>query len=211
MKRTLAALAAAALLPLRLVGVAHADDALAAPDAPANLKAGVLCTDVGCRGGVTWTAPDDHGSPITSYTVADSSGQTTTVDGTTMHVDVYARPTDKTYTFSVVATNAIGTSTPASVTVDVQYAVPPLPYLDHTRPTIKRATLNGRVLKVRATDDRSGLARLQFGPKRSRHAKTVKIAKSPIVRTVPAKTRFVRVQDRSGNWSRWEAVQKHDN
>jgi len=64
---------------------------------------------------VSWTAPSsDGGSPITSYTVTSSSGHNTTVLGSETSAVVSGLTDGRSYTFTVVATNAVGDS-PASV------------------------------------------------------------------------------------------------
>jgi outer membrane protein assembly factor BamB len=63
---------------------------------------------------VTWNAPDDNGSPITSYTVtASPDGATATVPGTQTNATVAGLTNGIPYTFTVTATNTIGTG-PAS-------------------------------------------------------------------------------------------------
>jgi len=61
---------------------------------------------------VTWTAPTyTGGSPITKYTVTSSGGQTcTTANGTTTTCTVGGLTNGTAYTFTVTATNSIGTS-----------------------------------------------------------------------------------------------------
>ncbi|MGO4859080.1 fibronectin type III domain-containing protein, partial [Arthrobacter sp. 2MCAF14] len=86
-----------------------------APSAPT----GVTATAGNASATVSWTAPANGGSPITSYTVTPHTGTTTlapvTVTGnppaTSTNVTGLANGTA--YTFTVTATNAIGTS-PAS-------------------------------------------------------------------------------------------------
>lgn len=85
------------------------------PSSPTNLTA----TRVRKTAVVSWSAPtDDGGSRVRSYTVTVSDGRWVTVDA----VDTSVRFVDEirkneTYTFNVVATNAIGSSDPASVTL----------------------------------------------------------------------------------------------
>ena len=67
---------------------------------------------------VTWTAPTDGGSPITSYTVTPYVGTTaqtpTTVTGSPDgDATITGLTNGTTYTFTVTATNAVGTG-PAS-------------------------------------------------------------------------------------------------
>jgi hypothetical protein len=67
---------------------------------------------------VSWTAPDDGGSAITSYTVTSFTGgvaQGTYAFASSSTVQVVTGLTNgTTYTFSVVATNDVGTSPPSS-------------------------------------------------------------------------------------------------
>ena len=85
------------------------------PSPPTNLTA----TRVHKTAVVSWSAPtDDGGSRVRSYTVTVSDGRWVSVDA----VDTSVRFVDdikknETYTFNVVATNAIGSSDPASVTL----------------------------------------------------------------------------------------------
>jgi len=58
---------------------------------------------------VTFTAPNDGGSPITSYTVTSSPGNITAT-GTGTSITVTSLTNGTSYTFTVVATNAVGTS-----------------------------------------------------------------------------------------------------
>jgi hypothetical protein len=90
-----------------------------APTAPAA-PTGVSATAGNAQAVVSWTAPSDGGSPITSYTVTPFIGSTaqtptTTVSGsppaTTATVTGLTNGTA--YTFKVTATNAVGTG-PAS-------------------------------------------------------------------------------------------------
>jgi Zn-dependent metalloprotease len=80
---------------------------LTAPTAPT----GVVATPAGNKSVVTWTAPDsDGGSSITRYTVKSTPGgrTATTTGGTTATVS--GLTINAPYTFTVTATNAIGTS-----------------------------------------------------------------------------------------------------
>ena len=67
---------------------------------------------------VTWTAPSDNGSSITGYVVTASSGQTCTTNGATVCV-VRGLSNGSNVSFSVVATNAVGTSLPSTPTANV--------------------------------------------------------------------------------------------
>jgi parallel beta-helix repeat protein len=74
---------------------------------------------VGTGAIVSWTAPaSDGGSPITSYTVSQSPGGITrTVGPTTTSVTFTGLNRDTTYTFTVFATNAVGSGPSTSVTL----------------------------------------------------------------------------------------------
>ncbi len=68
---------------------------------------------------VSWTAPTyTGGTPITSYTVTSSAGQTCTTSGTSCKVTGLTRNTS--YTFTVTATNVIGTSPPSAASNSVR-------------------------------------------------------------------------------------------
>jgi len=78
------------------------------PGAPS----GVVATPGNKQATVSWTAPaEDGGNAITSYTVtSDPGGKTVTVDGSTTSADVTGLANGTAYTFTVKATNALGTS-----------------------------------------------------------------------------------------------------
>jgi Domain of unknown function (DUF1929)/Fibronectin type III domain len=90
-----------------------------APTAPAA-PSGVTATPANASAAVTWTAPANDGSPITSYTITPYIGtaaQTaTTITGSppASSATVKGLSNGSAYTFTVSATNAIGTG-PASV------------------------------------------------------------------------------------------------
>ena len=87
----------------------------AAPSAPT----GVSAVAGNKRAKVSWSAPANNGSPITSYTITPFVGSTaqpaTTINGTppATSTTITGLTNGTTYTFTVTATNAIGTS-PAS-------------------------------------------------------------------------------------------------
>jgi hypothetical protein len=84
------------------------------PSAPTNLTA----TRNRKTATVSWSPPSaDGGSPIISYTVTVSDGRTVTVDAAITSVTFDGIKKKETYTFTVVATNAVGSSDPASVTL----------------------------------------------------------------------------------------------
>ena len=98
-----------------LVLVPASQGAPTAPGAPS----GVAATAGNGSASVTWTAPSDGGSPITSYTVTPYQGgvaqQATTVTGNppATSATVTGLTNGTSYTFTVSATNAVGTG-PAS-------------------------------------------------------------------------------------------------
>jgi hypothetical protein len=73
---------------------------------------------------VSFTAPSSNGgSPITSYTVTSSAGQTAT--GTSSPITVTGLTNGTAYTFTVKATNAIGTGTASTASNSVTPATVP--------------------------------------------------------------------------------------
>ncbi|HYM92153.1 MAG TPA: DUF4082 domain-containing protein, partial [bacterium] len=85
---------------------------------------------------VTWTAPANGGSPITSYTITPFVGSTaqpaTTITGSppATSTTISGLTNGTTYTFTVTATNAIGTSPPSSPSNAVTPAAAPIAYPD---------------------------------------------------------------------------------
>ncbi len=92
----------------------------AAPPSVPGTPTGVSATAGDASASVTWTAPGDGGSPITSYTVTPYVGSTaqtqTTVNGPNppTHATVSGLTNGTTYTFTVSATNAVGTGPESS-------------------------------------------------------------------------------------------------
>ncbi|MBC9733758.1 fibronectin type III domain-containing protein [Nocardioides marmotae] len=79
-------------------------------------KAPLAPTSVSAKAGdkaaiVTWSAAEANGSPVTGYTVSVSpGGRTVEVAGTTTSATVTGLTNGTPYTFTVTATNAVGTS-----------------------------------------------------------------------------------------------------
>ncbi len=107
----------------------HMRTTITAPDAPRNVSA--TANSGGAQ--VTWTAPDDGGSPITGYTVTPyigSAAQTpTTVNGPNppTKATVNGLTNGTSYTFTVTATNSIGTSSESAPSAAVTPAASPTP------------------------------------------------------------------------------------
>ncbi len=96
---------------------------LHAPDAPTNVVAtgGVASATIG------WTPPANNGgSPITGYTVTSSRGDLLTVAGNVTSTPMMGLTAGLSYTFSVAATNAIGTG-PSATSNQVVVLGPPQP------------------------------------------------------------------------------------
>ena len=89
---------------------------------------------------MTWTKPADGGSTITGYTVTSTpDGKTcTTSDADTLTCDVTGLTNGTAYTFSVTATNGVGTSaaSAASSSVTPVAPAPPVPTVATPVPTI---------------------------------------------------------------------------
>jgi len=109
--------------------------------APATPTAPAAPTGVSAVAGnqsavVSWTAPSNGGSPITSYTVTPYVGATaqtsTTVSGSppATSATVGGLKNGTAYTFTVVATNAIGSSPPSNPSASVTPSVPVGPVKD---------------------------------------------------------------------------------
>ncbi len=105
-------------------GTSNAVTPAAAPGAPTNVAASAGNQ----QATVTWTAPSDNGSAITGYTITPYIGtqaQTPSSAGATAtSATISALTNGTTYTFSVAATNGVGTG-PASSSGAVTPAGPP--------------------------------------------------------------------------------------
>lgn len=97
------------------------------PDAPTNLTASANGDK---QSVISWSAPvSDGGSAITGYTVTEQGGKSCTTTTTSCTITGLSDAT--TYTFTVSATNLIGTSDPSSSasarTADAVVVTPPTP------------------------------------------------------------------------------------
>ena len=102
--------------------------AITKPDAPT----GVTATSGGDGfSTVSWTAPSDGGSPISSYTATSNTGQRCSSTTTTCSISGLSNSTS--YTFTVTATNSIGTSDPSSASnpATPNSTVAPTPRVDY--------------------------------------------------------------------------------
>jgi hypothetical protein len=105
---------------------ASADVTPSAPTAPAP-PSGVSGVGGDKSVKVSWVAPDTGGSPITGYAVtSDPDAQTCMTDGD-LSCTVTGLTDGTPYTFTVTATNAIGTSEPSDASADVTPSAPTVP------------------------------------------------------------------------------------
>lgn len=78
---------------------------------PPDMPTAVSAVSGNASARVSWSAPRDNGSTITGYTVtASPGGRSVTVDGDLTAATVAGLTNGVAYTFTVVATNAVGTS-----------------------------------------------------------------------------------------------------
>jgi uncharacterized repeat protein (TIGR02543 family) len=95
--------------------------AVARPSAPLNVSAIITAGTTTLSATVSFDPPaNENGSPVTSYTVtASPGGATCTVTAPTTYCDIPVLP-DRVYTFSVTATNAVGTSIASASSLEIK-------------------------------------------------------------------------------------------
>ena len=95
--------------------------AIAAPSAPQNVSAVITAGSTTLTAAVSFSEPStDNGSAITSYTVtASPGGATCTVAAPDLFCEIPVLP-DQVYTFSVKATNAVGTSPASTSSLEIK-------------------------------------------------------------------------------------------
>ena len=94
-------------------GIASAPSASVTPAGPPSAPTSVAALAGSGQATVSWTAADAAGSPITGYTVTATPGGATVTTGGTPDAVITGLTDGTEYTFTVTATNALGTS-PAS-------------------------------------------------------------------------------------------------
>jgi hypothetical protein len=95
-----------------------------------NAPTAVGATPGNAKATITWTAPAPNGgTPITSYTATASPGGAfaTTADGTATSIDVQGLLNATSYTFTVVATNAAGSSAASTASTAIFVGSPVAP------------------------------------------------------------------------------------
>ena len=95
--------------------------AVAAPSAPQSVSAVITAGTTTLSATVSFDAPStDNGSAVISYRVtASPGGATCTVNAPTTYCDIPVLP-DRVYTFTVTATNAVGTSVSSSASLETK-------------------------------------------------------------------------------------------
>jgi hypothetical protein len=91
-----------------------------------NAPTAVGATPGNAKATITWTAPAPNGgTPITNYTATASSGASATIaDGTATSIDFTGLLNGTSYTFTVVATNAAGSSAASTASNSIIVGAP---------------------------------------------------------------------------------------
>ena len=100
-------------------GLASAASRSVTPATVPGAPSGVIATRGNASALVSWTAPASHGSPITGYTVTSSPGSKTCTTTGATHCTVTGLTNGTPYTFTVKATNSVGTSAASAPSVPV--------------------------------------------------------------------------------------------
>jgi hypothetical protein len=95
------------------------------PAGPPGAPTGVAASSGNGQATVTWTAPAANGSPITGYTVTGAPGGQTCSTTGGLSCTVTGLTNGTSYTFTVVATNGAGSSSPSAPSSAVVPAGPP--------------------------------------------------------------------------------------
>ena len=113
------------------------------PAAPPGAPTGVTATAGNEQATVSWTAPSSNGgSPITGYTVTASNGATASASATARSATVTGLTNGTSYTFTVRAANAIGSSAASAASSAVTPAGPPgAPVLTALAPGDRQVTV----------------------------------------------------------------------
>lgn len=117
-----------------LVSTAKGDSANSSPSTsvtipgPPTTPRNVVATAGVASASILWDAPlSDGGSPITGYTITSSPGSFTATSNSVVSTTVYGLTAGSSYTFTVIATNSIGPSSPSLASASVTILTNPGP------------------------------------------------------------------------------------